>query len=79
MANSSVRLDRNIKQGIYAAAGIPEYWIVNLPDEQIEVHAGLQAGAYTERAIVGRGGTVRPREFPDVALAIDELLPPRRQ
>lgn len=38
VADSSLPLDRNRKQAIYAAAGIPEYWIVNLAQHCIEVY-----------------------------------------
>lgn len=38
VADSSLPLDRNRKQAIYAAAGIPEYWIVNLAERCIEVY-----------------------------------------
>lgn len=38
VADSSLALDRNRKQAIYAAAGIPEYWIVNLDQRSIEVY-----------------------------------------
>ena len=37
VADSSLRLDRTSKLRIYAAAGMPEYWIINLADNQIEV------------------------------------------
>lgn len=36
VADSTVRRDRR-KAGIYARAGVPHYWIVNLDDGQIEV------------------------------------------
>lgn len=38
VADSSLALDRNRKQAIYAAAGIPEYWIVNLAQRCVEVY-----------------------------------------
>jgi Uma2 family endonuclease len=38
VADSSLALDRNRKQAIYAAAGIPEYWVVNLAQRSIEVY-----------------------------------------
>jgi Uma2 family endonuclease len=38
VAHSSLSEDQNIKGPIYARAGIVEYWIVNLVDEQIEVY-----------------------------------------
>jgi Uma2 family endonuclease len=38
VADSSLEFDRGEKLGIYAEAGILDYWIVNLIDEQIEVY-----------------------------------------
>lgn len=39
VADSSLRRDRTFKKRIYARAGIPFYWIVNLVDRQIEVYS----------------------------------------
>ncbi len=38
VALSSLKRDREVKLSIYARAGIPEYWIVNLADQQLEVY-----------------------------------------
>ena len=38
VADSSLGRDRSIKAQIYAGAGVPLYWIINLVDEQIEVY-----------------------------------------
>jgi len=38
VADSSLTLDRREKGRVYAEAGIPEYWIINIPDRQIEVY-----------------------------------------
>ena len=38
IADSSLRFDRGAKASLYAAAGIPEYWIVNLVEGVLEVH-----------------------------------------
>ncbi len=38
VADSSLARDRTIKARIYAAAGVPLYWIINLIDDQIEVY-----------------------------------------
>ena len=37
VADSSLEYDRSVKKELYAEAGIPEYWIVNLMDQQLEV------------------------------------------
>ncbi len=38
VADTSLKLDREVKGPIYARAGIQEYWIINLPESQIEVY-----------------------------------------
>jgi Uma2 family endonuclease len=46
VADTSVEYDRQVKASLYAKAGIAEYWLVNLPDEQIEIYARPENGAY---------------------------------
>src|SRR5262249_35756824 len=38
VAESSLRSDREIKQRVYASAGIPGYWIANLSESRFEVY-----------------------------------------
>lgn len=45
VADSTLALDRREKGRLYAEAGIPEYWIVNIPERQIEVYTDPQPGA----------------------------------
>jgi Uma2 family endonuclease len=76
--DSTLAKDRRIKIPIYARAGVPEYWIVNLIEDGIEVYTQPQPdGTYASRAIVGRGGTVSPVQFPDIVIAVDYMLPHR--
>lgn len=37
VADSTLNRDRGIKRRIYARAGIPQYWIVSIPDRTVEV------------------------------------------
>lgn len=39
VSDTTLTRDRGTKKQIYARAGIPVYWIVNLVDRQVEVHA----------------------------------------
>lgn len=52
VADSSLAFDRKVKTPLYAQAGIPEYWIVNLNDRQIEIFRQPSAGDYSEKLIV---------------------------
>lgn len=46
---STIRRDRGEKQTLYAATGIPVYWIVNLKNRQIEVYTGPGPDGYASR------------------------------
>lgn len=61
VADSSLAYDREIKQAIYAKAGIAEYWLINLMDEQIEVYHDPSEEQYRHRELVGRSGRLRFR------------------
>lgn len=79
VADSSLKQDRLTKRAIYAAAGIPEYWIVNLPDDCIEVRRDAEPAArrYASVAVARRGETVEVGVLPGVRVAVDDLLPSR--
>ena len=74
VAESSLRKDRSIKRDLYAAAGIPEYWVVNLVDDVVEVYTDPKQGRYATSRTCGAGTTIPLVAFPDVALSVDELL-----
>jgi Uma2 family endonuclease len=62
VADSSLRRDRQIKKRVYARAGIPVYWIVNLVDRRIEVYTlpggPTAAPDYAERRDYAEGEAV---------------------
>lgn len=78
VADSSLVQDRLTKSRIYAAAGIPEYWILNLRDDCVEVHRAPDPDRrlYTDRHVARRGERLTLVAFPDAAVAVDDLLPP---
>jgi Uma2 family endonuclease len=46
VADSSINIDRSIKLPIYAAAGISDYWIINLPEKKIELFSNPLGAVY---------------------------------
>jgi Uma2 family endonuclease len=48
VADSSLEKDRDIKLPLYASHGIPEVWIVNLQDKQIERYRSPGPKGYTD-------------------------------
>jgi len=75
VADASVAYDRKRKAPLYARAGIPEFWLLVLSEEKLEVYRDPSPLGYRSRRVLGRGDTVSPLARPDVALTVDDLLP----
>ena len=48
VSDSMLSYDRNAKASMYAAAGIADYWIVNIPDRQLEIRRNPQPDSTAE-------------------------------
>jgi Uma2 family endonuclease len=73
VADTPLAHDR-AKLRIYAGAGIPEVWIVDLTTDRIEVHRSPGEAGYRETRTAGRQQTLAPHAFADVSLAVDDIL-----
>jgi Uma2 family endonuclease len=76
VAISSLAQDRLTKGPIYAKNGVPQYVLVNLRDLCVEDHTrpDAQRGRYSVCTLLRHGDMLQLAEFPDVVLAVDELL-----
>ena len=77
VADSSLQYDREDKMRAYAACGVTEFWILNLEDDVLEIHRQPADGRYRELLTIPSGGTASPLAFPDVAIALADIIPPR--
>ena len=79
VSDSTLAGDRTTKLKLYAENSIPEYWIVNLPDDCVEVYTQPVASEqrYDSRVVYGRGQSV-PLAIAGtapVSIAVDSILP----
>ena len=74
VSDSSLEYERDVKLPRYAAAGIPEVWIANVPARQVEAFHDPVDGVYQSSRIVPDDGKLSPRAFPDVALTVGDFL-----
>jgi Uma2 family endonuclease len=74
VAESSLATDRGKKLRLYAACGVPEYWIVNLAERCIEIYTEISGDAYTRLEKYEHGQTVRPRAFSDVEVRVADVM-----
>lgn len=79
VADSSLLQDLLTKGPIYAKNGVPQYVLVNLRDRCVENHTAPSAPRrrYLERTILAAGEQLRLVAFPDVSIAVDDLLSSR--
>lgn len=82
IAESSLAFDRRFKSGLYARAGVADYWIVNVVDDVVEVHRGPVPDLtgefgwrYWNVDTFSAGSWISPLWRPDVTVAVAELLP----
>ena len=66
VAESSVDYDRDVKAAHYAAAGIPEYWLVDLSSDVIDVFRQPEEDGYAERHRHRAGDALTISELPGV-------------
>lgn len=74
VADSSLEFDRQTKALMYAQAGIADYWIVNLVDEQLIVLREPTPDGYASVQTLGRDDSVTLLAFPDLTVAISDIL-----
>ena len=68
VAESSLAYDCGEKANLYSAAGIRDYWVVNLIDQVIEVRRDPLGGRYRSLQTFSGDQELRPLLVPDVAL-----------
>jgi Uma2 family endonuclease len=77
VSRSSLRKDKGPKAKLYGLAEVDEYWIVNHVDGLVEVYRDTRPnGIWASKQTFARGSTIAMLAFPDVAISVDEILPP---
>jgi Uma2 family endonuclease len=74
VADSSLRYDQTTKLRLYAGAGIPEYWIVSVEGEWIDVYRSPEGERYRAHRRAASGETVAPAAFPDVVVTVADVF-----
>ncbi len=76
VARTSLTYDRNEKAVLYGLSEVDEYWIVDQVHGLVEIRRDRQNGIWRSITTHRRGDTIAMLAFPDVELAVSEILPP---
>ncbi|HYH86299.1 MAG TPA: Uma2 family endonuclease [Pyrinomonadaceae bacterium] len=74
VADTTVVTDRSVKIPLYARAGIQEVWLVNIPDELIEIYADPAGDAYRIAVHTVRGERAQSLTLKELAVSVGDLL-----
>jgi Uma2 family endonuclease len=78
VADSTIKFDRDTKAPLYAAAGISEYWIVNLIDDRLEIYRQPEGSIYTSIQIVTPPQSINLPQFSEILLNISDFFPAQK-
>ncbi|MDB9495685.1 Uma2 family endonuclease [Spirulina major CS-329] len=65
VADSTLDRDLTVKANLYAAAGITDYWVLNVSVQQLHIFRNPQADGYQQQLILKGQETVEVLAFPD--------------
>ena len=74
VSHSTVEYDRDVKTPLYAEAGIPELWLVNLDEDYIDGLSDPVGAGYRAMRRYARGDRIAAALLPDAALDVSEIL-----
>ena len=84
ISDTTLALDQGRKRVIYATAGIPEYWVLDLNARVLHVYRtilpetgedGAPRATYAEHKELGEEQVIAPLAFPTARIAVRDLLP----
>lgn len=82
ISDTTLAYDRRRKAGMYAKAGIADYWVLNLVNRQLEVHRDPVADRkhpfghqYATVTVRGASDVVTPLSRPGASVRVADMLP----
>ena len=74
VADTTLAYDRGVKLPRYASTGVPEVWIVNLPDDVIEVYRQPGTSGYGGTQLARRGEVLTLPGIANTHVRVDDIL-----
>ena len=74
VSDTTLSYDRNVKLPLYARAGIPEVWIVDLAGQVIERHTNPSGDGYRHVERARRGKTIESITMPELSFGVEAVI-----
>ncbi|MCS6812398.1 MAG: Uma2 family endonuclease [Cyanobacteria bacterium] len=79
VADSTLKKDCDIKDKLYAQAGIADYWVLDVINRQLHIFRNPTPQGYTSHLILSEPNQIAPLAFPDALLTLTAILPPKAE
>lgn len=73
ISDTTARGDKRGKASLYARAGVPELWIMDVQPRRLRVYRNAEDGAWPDPVEVRPGGRIAPLCAPEAAAVVPEL------
>lgn len=74
VADTSLAFDQTQKLRLYALHAIPEYWLLNLNDNCLEVYRQPDGDTYAEKIVLRASSTITLSQLPSLTIQISDIL-----
>jgi Uma2 family endonuclease len=75
IADSSLSFNLKVKAALYARAGVPEYWVLDVAGRRLLVHRNPQSGMYADVAAYSEQESVSPLAAPQAHFRVADAFP----
>ncbi len=75
VADSSLKLDTEIKAKAYSQAGIKDYWVLDVVKRELIVFRNPTSEGYQNQEIITEYQNISPLDFPDLEILVFQMLP----
>lgn len=75
VSDTTLRTDLGIKAALYARAGVPEYWVVDVNERAVHVFREPGIKGYRKTAVAKADDELTPVELPEMRLRVAEIFP----
>lgn len=76
VADATLKQDCEVKNKVYAQAGIADYWVLDVQNRQLHIFREPTPTGYTSHLILNEPNQVSPLAFPNLILTLTSILPP---
>jgi Uma2 family endonuclease len=76
VADSTPKHDCETKDKLYAQAGIPDYWVLDLKNRQLHIFRNPTPTSYTSHLILTEPNRAAPLGFPSDEIDLTSIFPP---